>query len=93
MIIGALKEKNEPRISLVPAIVKKFMAIEGNEIYLEKDLTPIFSDDEYIKAGAKMFSRDEVLASSDIILLFNTLPLEDAAKVKKGAMVISQMDP
>ena len=93
MIIGALKEKNEPRISLVPTIVKKFTAIEGNEVYLEKDLTPMYSDDEYIKVGAKMFSRDEVLASSDIILLFNPLPLEDAAKVKKGAMLISHMDP
>ncbi len=93
MTIGILKEANEPRVAMVPSIAKKLSAIEGVEVLIEKNLSPLFSDDEYQTAGANSADRKKVLASSDIVLLFNPLPQEELNTVKKGTMLISHMDP
>ena len=93
MIIGTIKELNEPRISIVPQIVKKFLAIEGVEVVVEKSMTDLHTDDAYESLGAKVLERNDLLAKVDVLLLFNVLPLEDLALLKKGAMVISHIDP
>ncbi len=93
MIIGTLREVNEPRISIVPSIVKKFLAIEDVEVVVEKGMTDLFSDGEYEAVGAKILDKKELLAKCDILFLFNPLAKEDLPLLKKGAMTISHMDP
>ena len=93
MIIGTIKEQNEPRISLIPQIAKKFLAIEGIEVLVEKSMTELYEDSDYTAVGAKIGERSEVLSKCDIIFLFNPLPKEDLKQLKKGAMTISHMDP
>ena len=93
MIIGTIKEQNEPRIALVPQIVKKFSAIEDVQIVVEKSMTDLYEDSDYEAVGAKVVERQEILKSADILLLFNPLPKEDLGTIKKGTMNISHMDP
>ena len=95
MIIGTIKEQNEPRIAIVPAIAKKFLSFlgEGNSVVVEKSMTDLFTDKEYESVGAQVKTREDILATADILFLLNPLSLEEIAKVKKGAMVISHMDP
>lgn len=93
MIIGTIRENDEPRIAIVPQIVKKFLAIEKVDFWVEKSMSNLFSDSEYETAGAKISDRTEVLKNADILLLFNPLPKDDLKFLKKGTMCISHMDP
>ncbi len=93
MVIGTIRETNEPRISIIPVIAKKFLAIEGVEILAEKGMTNLFADSEYEAVGVKMATRQEVLANCDILFLFNPLQKDELPLLKKGAMSISHMDP
>jgi len=60
MIIGVLKEikKNENRVSVLPSGVKSFVEA-GHTVYIEKKAGAEsgFSDDEYVKSGAKMLDK------------------------------------
>ena len=95
MIIGTLKEKHEPRVAIVPQLVKKFLtlAMEDVAVMVEDGMSDLYENSAYETAGAKVTSRENVLKSSDILCLLNPLSVEDLALVKKGAMIISHMDP
>lgn len=93
MIIGTIKEYNESRISLTPTVAKKFLKNEEIELLVEKEMTNLFTDQDYTNVGVTVTSRDEVLKKADILLLYNPLTKEDLAKLKKGCMSISFMDP
>lgn len=94
MIISVLKEENEPRVALVPDSIKKLAALEGVKIFIEKDLTPMISNEEYQKSGANIVeNRDELISKADIILGFNEPSNVQIGKMKKGALNISFMDP
>ncbi len=93
MIIGVLKEERDPRISMVPQVAKKLGSLGEIELIAEENLTDLFSLQDYESAGVKIKSRKEVLEKSNIILLFNPLPASDIASLKKGALIISHMDP
>lgn len=95
MIIGTIKEQHEPRVAIVPQMVKKFLSLaaEGIEVVVEKSMTSMYFDTDYEKVGAKAWERNEVLAKADILFLLNPLSSEDIKSLKKGAMVISHMDP
>lgn len=86
MIIGVLKEpSSEPRVSLLPEAVSALHK-KGITVYVEKSAGAhsFSSDDDYVKAGAKVTDAAEVL-SADIVLSIqipaHTLP---AGKVLVG---------
>lgn len=94
MKIVALKENNEPRVSLVPDAVKKLLHLEGVEVAVEKNMTPMISDDEFVKAGATIgASREDLLTSGDVFLWVNEPQIDDIKIMKKGSLSISFLDP
>ena len=84
MRIVALREKDEPRVSLVPDSIKKLLLLEGIEVAIEESITDMISNETYSKAGASIIkSRDELLSTGDLFLWVNEPALEDIGKMKK----------
>lgn len=74
MTIGILKEPSfETRVSFLPDAVAT-LTKKGITVYVEKDAgSTAFSDNEdYIKAGAKITSAEELVRDADIILSIQT---------------------
>ena len=97
MLIGVPKETeaSEKRVPFVPADVKKLIRLEA-QILIEKDLGEAigFSDEDYKEAGAEIAkSRDEILSKADIVLRIRKPDLQEVAKLKKGSIHISFLDP
>lgn len=94
MKIIALKESQEPRVALVPDAVKKLCQLEGVDVAVEKQLSPMVKDQAYIEAGAEVVeSRQDLLASADINVSVNAPLIEDIKQMKKGSLCISFLDP
>ena len=86
---------NERRVALIPDAVKKLVNA-GLEVVIESGagLKAGFADAEYTKAGATLSTdRDALLAGGDILLRVKKPALEDIAKLKRGALHISYLDP
>lgn len=96
MLIGVPKEVHpgEQRTPLIPASVDRLVK-NGVSIQVETGLglSVGFKDEEYIKAGAKTADRNTILSSSDIILRLRKPPKEEIARLKKGVIHISFLDP
>jgi H+-translocating NAD(P) transhydrogenase subunit alpha len=89
MIIGVLKEpSHETRVSLlaesVSALTKK-----GITIWVEKGAgeRAFCSNSEYEKAGAQIKSRQEVLASSELLLSIHPLQSSDLGQLSKLVLI------
>ena len=70
MIIGVLREPAfETRVSLLPEATAT-LTKKGITVYVEQGAgeRAFSNDDDYLKAGAQVKSRDEVLQSSDLLL-------------------------
>ncbi|GEM03217.1 NAD(P) transhydrogenase subunit alpha [Halolactibacillus miurensis] len=94
MKIVALKESHEPRVALVPDAVKKLCQLEGIEVAVESQLSPMITDQAYEEAGAEVVeSRQDLLASADINVSVNAPLIEDIKQMKKGSLCISFLDP
>jgi len=90
MTIGVLREPEfETRVSLLPEATVT-LTKKGIIVFVEKAAgeRAFGSDDDYIKAGAQIKSRDEVIRSSDIILAIhlpgNSSPESLASKILLG---------
>lgn len=73
MVVGVLKEPSfESRVSLLPEAASS-LAKKGINVYIETGAgeKAFSSDEDYIKAGAVIKSRNEVLAGADVILSIN----------------------
>lgn len=97
MLIFAPKEwhPGERRVPLVPQTVKR-LAGRGAEVSVEAGMGAAsgFADAEYESAGAKVLqNRDEGLGAADIVLRLRKPPLDEVAKLKKGAIHVSFLDP
>ncbi|ROS04907.1 NAD(P) transhydrogenase subunit alpha [Sinobacterium caligoides] len=97
MIIGIPKEtlSDETRTSLIPSSVKR-LTDQGAEVVFEAGLGLRLGieDSEYIDAGAKVSTdRDQLLASADMVLRLRKPALDEIAKLKKGSIHISFLDP
>jgi len=83
MIIGSISENKEieKRISITPDIAKKYIS-NGFEILIEKDIGSHLgiSDDEFIKEGCKIETKENILKKSTIILQLN-LPEENNSEL------------
>lgn len=94
MKIVALRESNEPRVALVPAAIKKLLQLDGVEVAVEQDLTPMVTNEAYQEAGAEVVeSRSSLLSTGDVFLWVNSPTVEDIAAMKKGSLSISFLDP
>ncbi|MGB1140758.1 MAG: Re/Si-specific NAD(P)(+) transhydrogenase subunit alpha [Halioglobus sp.] len=85
----------ENRIPIIPNDAKKLVRL-GAEVVIEAGMGSGsgFTDEEYTEAGATIStSRDELLASGDIVLRLRKPAEEEIAKLKKGAIHISYLDP
>ncbi len=88
MIIGILKEPSfESRVSLIAAEAA-LLAKQGITIWVETEAgsAAYCLDDDYVKAGAVIQSRDEILNESDLILAihYNNIPNVIRGKVLIG---------
>ncbi|MGE0269299.1 MAG: Re/Si-specific NAD(P)(+) transhydrogenase subunit alpha [Candidatus Omnitrophota bacterium] len=96
MLIGVPKEihPGEHRTPLIPASVDRLVK-KGIEIQVESGLglSIGLKDDEYTKAGAKIADRETVLTTSDMILRLRIPPKEEIARLKKGSIHVSFLDP
>ncbi|MTI86814.1 MAG: Re/Si-specific NAD(P)(+) transhydrogenase subunit alpha [Balneolaceae bacterium] len=92
MNVGVLKEtaEYEQRVALNPDVAGKLID-KGLEVWIESEagLASSFLNEQYEKAGATVTaSREELLATADLLLAVQTPPAEDLKKLKKGAVVI-----
>lgn len=84
----------EQRCALLPSNLKAY-GLLGLDIVVESGIgADIFITDEaYQEAGAKVLSREETLASGNIVVSVNKLELTDIAHCKQDAVLISFLDP
>ncbi|MEO6948456.1 MAG: Re/Si-specific NAD(P)(+) transhydrogenase subunit alpha [Ginsengibacter sp.] len=89
MTIGILKENTpETRVSLLPEHLSILQKL-NTTILVEKDAgEKAFANDEtYIKAGAKVASRIEVISQSDLILKIHIPSIEESAAFEKKVIL------
>ena len=90
MIIGVLKEPHpETRVSLLPehvAILKKWNV----DVCVEKDagISALAGNEQYEATGARLMSREEVLANTVLVLSINNFSSADIAAVKPGTALL-----
>ena len=91
MKIGILKEQKsgEKRVAIVPSTVSA-LSKKGYEFFLvsHSGLLSNYSDNDYIEAGAKIVSKNEVF-DCDIICKVNAPSDEEVSLLKSGTLFIS----
>ena len=97
MKVAVLKETlpGELRTAATPDSIRKLVEL-GIQVTVEEGsgAGSSFSDDEYEKAGAQLTgNRRALLAEADIILRLNNPDVEEARKLKRGAIHIGFTDP
>ena len=97
MKIGSILEnqKFEKRVAIMPEIVKKYLSL-GFEILLSKNYASHLGieDEEYLKAGAKISSDENViLNSSDIVVQLGVLSDDKISLIKENQIVIGVLNP
>ncbi len=96
MIIGILKETfpGESRCSLVPASCTRLIK-KGCEILVESGLglSADMPDNDYIKSGAKIAAKADILSKSDILLHVRKPLPEDIKQMRSNSIHISFLDP
>jgi NAD(P) transhydrogenase subunit alpha len=95
MQLGIIRENapGETRVAITPDTVKK-LAKSGLAIIVENDAGTAagFPDAEYVAAGALLGSTSQVLAS-EIVVKVRKPTFDEAARLKKGAVLISWLEP
>jgi len=95
LVIAALAERapGERRVALVPEVVEKLVA-QGFEVLLEAGAGDgaLFSDDVYLRAGAKVGPLDEVLERADVILAVRRPTAAVLARLRTGQVLIGLLD-
>lgn len=95
MIIGILKEPEfENRVSLIPDAVKTLIKLKAN-ILVENGAgqKAMVDDAEYVEAGAKIASKEELAKQADIFLSINPPTKDFLSKLGKGKIVVSVFNP
>ena len=86
---------NEKRIAMIPISADRLVKA-GADVVIESGLgEPIgLTDDAYTKVGATVASdRNGALASADMVLRLRKPPHDDVARMKRGAIHVSHLDP
>ena len=85
----------EFRVPLIPDNVKKLVA-KGAEITIESGMGEPsgYANSAYEEAGAKVSAdRDATLGAADMVLRLRKPPLDEIAKLKRGCIHVSFLDP
>lgn len=85
----------EKRVPIIPSTVEKLIK-KGAEIVVESGMgaPSRHTDSAYEEAGASITSdRNSALGDADIVLRLRTPPVEEIARLKKGCIHISFLDP
>ena len=95
MRVGVPRETwpGETRVSLIPSAVAPLKKA-GLDVVVEQDAGTAagFPSTAYEQAGASVASRDEVFATSDILLQVRSIPSE-GGRLRRGQVVIGFADP
>ena len=87
------EEKPETRISIVPETIKKFVAL-GIDILIEAGAgQSLYTDSDFVKAGAKIIKDSNSLYDTDIVLQVNCPKEKLLKKLKKSTLVVALLDP
>lgn len=95
MILGILREYgNETRVVLLPETVKAFIDLKV-EVIVEKGAgeKAFAFDSDYVSAGAKIVSREEVFSTSDVLLQIQPPIADEMQKIKPAQVWISAFNP
>ena len=95
MNIGILKEAApERRVCLLPESAATLIKL-GAAVLVEKDAggTAFASDADYESAGAKIGSREQVIAGSELLIKINTPTADEIALMKEGQVFITVLNP
>lgn len=95
MILGILREYgNETRVVLLPETVKAFIDLKV-EVIVEKGAgeKAFAFDSDYVSAGAKIVSREEVFSTSDVLLQIQPPIADEMQKIKPDQVWISAFNP
>ncbi len=97
MKIAVMKETHpgETRVPMIPPTVAKLVKL-GAEVIVETGtgLTCRYQDGDYTAAGATIgTSREEMLGSADMVLRLRKPPREEIAKMRRGCIHVSYLDP
>ncbi|MFL6180765.1 MAG: NAD(P) transhydrogenase subunit alpha [Actinomycetes bacterium] len=93
VVIPAETRPGERRVALVPEGVGRLTAL-GVDVAVEAGagVKAAFSDDDYRAAGATVRT-DDGLAAADVVYSVNSLSLEQIARLRRGATVVSFLAP
>ena len=95
MILGILREYgNETRVVLLPETVKAFVDLKVEVIVEKGSGEKAFAfDSDYVSAGAKIVSREEVFSTSDVLLQIQPPIADEMQKIKPDQVWISAFNP
>ena len=95
MTIGILKELDDTRVAIVPAIAKKIIDRLKVDVIIEDDAgrKARFYNDQYAECGVAAKSKAEVLAEADILISINPVNIEDYNTCGSGKIVMALFTP
>ena len=95
MIIGSISENKmiEKRVSITPEIAKKYIS-SGFQIKIEKGIAEHLGilDDEFVKEGCVLDTKENVLRESDLLLQMNLPSDENLNIVKKKNILVGSFN-
>ena len=95
MIIGSISEDKmiEKRVSITPEIAKKYIS-SGFQIKIEKGIAEHLGilDDEFVKEGCVLDTKENVLRESDLLLQMNLPSDENLNIVKKKNILVGSFN-
>ncbi len=94
MIIGLLNSPQDKRVALIPDTVKKFLDMEV-EVLVEQGAgdSAYYADASYSDVGAKLTTRNEVLAGADLIVSVVPPTVDEMSKLSEKQAVASLFNP
>jgi H+-translocating NAD(P) transhydrogenase subunit alpha len=95
MIIGLLKESGaEKRVAMLPEAVQTLTKINV-PVLVEKEagLRAFAADTDYEAAGAKVLTKTEVIAKSDILIKINPPTDEEFGMIRESQILLGQHNP
>jgi H+-translocating NAD(P) transhydrogenase subunit alpha len=94
MVIGVLRESaaGETRTPLVPEVAKRFTGL-GATICAEHGAAELSRIPDSRFEGVEFLGREEVVSRADVLLAVNPPPLEVAAGLREGAVLVGLLQP
>jgi H+-translocating NAD(P) transhydrogenase subunit alpha len=94
MVIGVLRESaaGETRTPLVPEVAKRFTGL-GATICAEHGAAELSRIPDSRFEGIEFLGREEVVSRADVLLAVNPPPLEVAAGLREGAVLVGLLQP